>query len=138
MIRADQDSLSAFVVDAHSLWWYMKSSPRLSVAAAAVFHLADTGNALLVVPAIVAAEVYYLSVKLGEPLPPSDLLQAIDASDTLSLSDLGRTQLEMLDRLPEIPEMHDRLIAAESLALGAPVVTRDPVIAASPQIQSVW
>ena len=44
----------------------------------------------------------------------------------------------MLDRLPEIPEMHARLIAAEALALGVPVVTRDPVIAASPQVQSIW
>ena len=100
--------------------------------------MADAGNAVLIVPAIVAAEVYYLSVKTGQPLPPSDLLQVIDTSDSLTLSDLGRTQLEMLDRLPEIPEMHDRLIAAEALALGVPVVTRDPVIAASPQVQSIW
>ena len=89
-------------------------------------------------PAIVAAEVHYLSVKLGEPLAPSDLLRAIDEADTLRLSDLGRTQLELLDRLPEIPEMHDRLIAAEAAALGSPVVTRDPDIAASPQVESIW
>ncbi len=138
MTQINQNSLPQFVVDAHSLWWYMKSSSQLSPAAAAIFRLADTGNAVLVVPAIVAAEVYYLSVKIGEPLPPSDLLHAIDASDTLRLADLGRTQLGMLDRLPEIPEMHDRLIAAEALALGAPVVTRDPVIAVSPQVQSIW
>ena len=96
------------------------------------------GRASLIVPAIVAAEVYYLSVKTGQPLPPGDLLRVIDASGSLTLSDLGRTQLELLDRLTEIPEMHDRLIAAEALALGAPVVTRDSAIAASTQVQSVW
>lgn len=138
MIEADPGGLPRFVVDAHSLWWYMRSSPRLSSTAAGIFSMADAGNAVLIVPAIVAAEVYYLSVKTGQPLPPSDLLQVIDTSDSLTLSDLGRTQLEMLDRLPEIPEMHDRLIAAEALALGVPVVTRDPVIAASPQVQSIW
>ena len=100
--------------------------------------MADAGKAVLIVPAIVVAEVYYLSVKTGERLPPSDLLRVIDTSDSLNLADLGRTQLEMLDRLPEIPEMHDRLIAAEALALGVPVVTWDPVIAASPQVQSIW
>ena len=130
--------LPRFVVDAHTLWWYIKSSPRLSSAAADVFAMADTGSAALIVPAIVVAEIFYLSVKTGQPLPPSDLLRVIDTSDSLTLSDLGRTQLEMLDRLPEIPEMHDRLIAAEALALGVPVVTRDPVIAASPQVQSIW
>ena len=100
--------------------------------------MADMGEAVLIIPAIVVAEVYYLSVKTGQRLPPSDLLRVIDTSDSLILSDLGRAQLEMLDRLPEIPEMHDRLIAAEALALGVPVVTRDPVISASRQVQSVW
>ncbi len=138
MTETDRGGLPRFVVDAHSLWWYMKSSPRLSSAAADIFAMANTGKAVLIVPAIVVAEVYYLSVKTGQPLPPADLLGVIDTSASLASSDLGRTQLEMLDRLPEIPEMHDRLIAAEALALGAPVVTRDPVIAASPQVQSIW
>lgn len=138
MTEAGRGKVPRFVVDAHSLWWYMRSSPRLSSAAAEIFAMADMGEAVLIIPAIVVAEVYYLSVKTGQRLPPSDLLRVIDTSDSLILSDLGRAQLEMLDRLPEIPEMHDRLIAAEALALGVPVVTRDPVISASRQVQSVW
>ena len=39
---------------------------------------------------------------------------------------------------PEIPEMHDRLIAAEAAALDAPVVTRDATLSASPQVEAVW
>ena len=134
----ERSALPEYVVDAHALWWFMKSQDRLSPAALAVFQSASSRNALLVVPAIVAAEVYFLSVKLSDPLRPSDLLGAIETSDSMRLSDLGRTQLELLDRLPEIPEMHDRLIAAEAAALGSPVVTRDPDIAASPQVESVW
>ena len=38
-----------------------EAKARLSVAAVAVFQLAETGNATLVVPAIVVAEFYYLS-----------------------------------------------------------------------------
>ncbi len=138
MTETDRGSLPRFVVDAHTLWWYMKSSPRLSSATANIFAMADAGNAVLIVPAIVVAEVFYLSVKTGQPLPSSDLMEVIATSNSLTLSDLGRTQLELLDRLPEIPEMHDRLIAAEALALGVPVVTRDPVIAASAQVQAIW
>ena len=134
----ERSALPVYVVDAHALWWYMKSRDRLSPAALAVFQLADSRNALLVVPAIVAAEVYFLSVKLGDPITPSELLEVIEQADPMRFSDLGRTQLELLDRLLEIPEMHDRLIAAEALALGAPIVTRDQAIAASPQVQSIW
>ena len=131
------DSPARFVVDTHALWWYLRSPERLTTAASAVFRLAETGNATIIVPAIAVAEFYFLSAKLGQPIPPSDLLAALDAVGGIELSDLGRAQLERLDRFPEIPEMHDRLIAAEAAALDAPVVTRDETLTASVQIETV-
>ena len=131
-------SQTRFVTDTHALWWYFRSPERLSAAASAVFQLAETGNATVVVPAIVVAEFYYLSAKLGAPLEPSVLLEALDSVNGIELSDLGRPQLERLNRFPEVPEMHDRLIAAEADALGAPVVTRDAVLASSDRVATVW
>ena len=131
-------SRARFVVDTHALWWYLKSPEMLTAAAKAVFRLAETGNATLVVPAIAVAEFYYLSAKLGQPFAPSRLLDALTSVGGIELSDLGRVQLEKLDRFPEIPEMHDRLIAAESMALDAPVLTRDETLTASAQIETVW
>ncbi len=131
-------SRTRFVADTHALWWYFRSPERLSVAASAVFQLVATGNSTVVVPAIVMAEFYYLSVKLGSPLEPSALLQALDSVNGIELSELGRAQLERLDRFPEVPEMHDRLIAAEADALDAPVVTRDEVLGASDRMDTVW
>ena len=124
-------SRTRFVADTHALWWYFRSPERLSVAAGAVFQLAETGNATV-------AEFHYLSVKLGSPLEPSALLEALDSVSGIELSELGRAQLERRDRFPEVPEMHDRLMAAESDALGAPVVTRDEALAASDRVASVW
>ena len=121
-------SRSRFVADTHALWWYFRSPERLSVA----------GNATVVVPAIVVAEFHYLSAKLGSPLEPSALLEALDSVSGIELSELGRAQLERLDRFPEVSEMHDRLIAAEADALGAAVVTRDEVLAASDRVTTVW
>ncbi len=133
-----QDNSPRFVVDTHALWWYLRSPERLSVAASAIFRLAETGNAIIVVPAIVITEFYYLSAKLGQPFSPADLLEIIASVDGIELSDLGRRQLEMLDRILDVPEMHDRLIAAESIAFGASVVTRDEMLAASDMIDTVW
>ena len=84
------------------------------------------------------AEFYFLSVKLGLPFPPYELLETFAAVDGLELSDLGSAQLGRLDQFPEISEMHDRLIAAESVALEAPVLTRDQILTASPRIETVW
>ena len=131
-------SRSRFVADTHALWWYFQSPERLSAAASVVFQLAETGNATVVVPAIVVAEFHHLSAKLGSPLEPSALLAALESVSGIELSELGRAQLERLDRFPEIPEMHDRLIAVEADALGAPVVTRDEALAASDRVATVW
>lgn len=127
-----------FVVDTHALWWYLRSPERLSAAASAVFRLAETGNATIVVPAIAVAEFYFLSLKLGQPFSPSDLIEVLEGVSGIELSDLGKAQLAKLDKLQEIPEMHDRLIAAESIALDAPVVTKDEILTASPQVETVW
>ncbi|MDE2904158.1 MAG: PIN domain-containing protein [Chloroflexota bacterium] len=126
------------MADTHALWWFLKSPERLSAAATAVFRLAATGNATIVVPAIVVAEFYFLSVKLGQPIAPADLLARLDAVGSIEVTDLGRAQLARLELCDEIPEMHDRLIAAESLTLEAPVLTRDESLTASPQIPTIW
>ena len=126
------------MADTHALWWFLKSPERLSAAATAVFRLAGTGNATIVVPAIVVAEFYFLSVKLGQPIAPAELLARLDAVGGIEVADLGRAQLERLEFCQEISEMHDRLIAAESLTLGAPVLTRDGTLTASRQIQTIW
>ena len=126
------------MVDTHALWWYLRSPDRLTPAASAVFRLAETGNATIVVPAIAVAEFYFLSVKLKQPVAPSTLLDALAGVSGVELSDLGRAQLERLDQFPDVPEMHDRLIAAESAALDAPVVTRDATLLASSHVETVW
>ena len=100
--------------------------------------MADAGEVTIIVPAIVVAEFYFLSIKFRQTVPPSELMDAVNVAIGFELSDLGMAQLEKLDDLQEIPEMHDRLIAAESLVLDAPVITRDRAFSNSSQIETVW
>ena len=127
-----------FVVDTHTLWWYFKSPAQLSATASAIFRLVELNNAIIVVPAIVVAEFYFLSAKLGQPYTPSDLLKDLDAIGGIELSALARIHLEKLDTFPEIPEMHDKLIAAVSAVLNAPVITRDGALIRSRHVETVW
>lgn len=46
--------------------------------------------------------------------------------------------LYLLDRLNVILDLHDRLIAATALRLNAPMLTRDSLIAACPEITCIW
>lgn len=125
-------------MDTHALWWYFDSPERLSATAASIFRMVEHDDATIVIPAIVTAELYYLSVKLGRPFTPAELVDVVNATPGFEFSNLGMTQLEKLDDLQEIPEMHDRLIAAESLVLDAPVITRDRAFSDSSQIETVW
>ena len=72
--------LPVFIVDTHSLYWFQNDPAQLSPAADAVFRLAAAGGAHIVVPAIVVAEFYYLTQKLGLPVPPAALLADINDS----------------------------------------------------------
>ena len=127
-----------FVVDSHALWWYFKSPEVLSDTVADIFRLAETGSATIVIPAIVVAEFYFLSVKLGQPFTPVALADSLATVSGIELSVLGIEQLALLERLPEIPDIHDRLIAAESLYRNAPLLTRDSRLRASRQLETVW
>ena len=137
-LLTDLNDGTRFVVDTHALWWYFKSFTRLSTTASGIFRMASTGEATIIVPAIVVAEFYFLSIKFREPFTPPELMDAMKDLTGFEFSDLGWAQLEKLDRLQEVPEMHDRLIAAESIILDAPVITRDRTLSDSSQVETVW
>ncbi len=127
-----------YVVDTHAFYWYLQNPKRLSPAADAVFRLAEAGGARIVVPAIVIAELYYVAKKHNHDLAVARLLDDICGTANYVFSPLGRDQLEELDELPEITEMHDRLIAAEAHVRQAIVVTKDPVLTGCSSITTVW
>ena len=126
------------VVDTHPIWWYLKFPQRLSRMANDIFRSAAGGECTLVIPAIAVAELYYVSAKLGQPMTPSNMLEELGEIRGIEFRPLGRSQLEYLHLLPEIPEMHDRLIVADSLLLGVPLLTRDRDLVASSQIETIW
>ena len=133
-----QNNRLRYVVDTHALWWHIDSSERLSRTASDIFRKATSGEVTIVIPAIVVGELYYLSIKLGRHITPSELIDAIRVARGFEFSELRRVQLERLDAIEGIPEMHDRLIAAESMILDAPLITRDSALADSHQIETVW
>lgn len=138
MMSSEVQGLPSYVADTHALWWYLGSSDRLSPAADAVFRLIETGNALLIVPAIVIAEMYFLSVKLDHPISPADLFEALDSVEGVVISPLDRQQLSALEDVHDVPGMHDRLIAVEAFVRSAPIITRDQVLTGSQHVSTIW
>ena len=127
-----------YIVDTHTLFWYLEYPYRLSPAADAVFRLAAAGLARIVVPAIVIAEFYYLTQKAGPPITPSTLFAYINQSSEFVFLELGQAQLESMEKVADVPEMHDRLISAEALVFQAPVISKDEALRTSGMVEVIW
>ena len=88
--------IPVYVTDTYILFWYRQEPSQLSPAADAVFRLAYVGGARILVPAIVIAELYYLTRKIGAVQSPSNLLAGSNNSREFVFLELGQADLESL------------------------------------------
>lgn len=130
--------MSEFVADTHSLIWRLTDSPRLGAAARRVFDDVDAGVAGLVIPAIAVAELVFAIDKHKLPLDMTAVITRWQSNPAIEIVDLRLSVVMLLPHLGAVPEMHDRLIVAEALSRDAPLLTRDPRIAAAGLVATVW
>jgi predicted nucleic acid-binding protein len=130
--------VAEYVTDTHSLLWYFARPKLLGPGAAAAFAQVAAGEAGLIVPVIVLAELIFALE--SKPLSADwDLVMShLQASPNVTIADWTLARTLDLRHLRAIPEMHDRLIAAEALARGATLITRDQAITASGLVPVVW
>src|SRR5690348_5794207 len=57
-----------YVIDTHALYWWLTTDGKLSDRANEIFDAAERGETLLIIPAIVLAELYHLNLKQASPL----------------------------------------------------------------------
>jgi PIN domain nuclease of toxin-antitoxin system len=130
--------MDEFVTDTHALYWYLAGMPQLSQAARASFDASSRGEARLLVPAIVLAELFYLNEKLGTPLDFASEFARLSAAPQIVFVPFDAEDVLGFAALQAVPEMHDRIIAGVALSRGCPCITRDPAIAAAGIVQTIW
>jgi PIN domain nuclease of toxin-antitoxin system len=121
------------LLDTHALIWALEDSPRLSPAARGTIE--DTNNVVLAS----VASAWEIAIKraLGRLEAPDDLSEAVVAAGftrrVITFADV--------DRMSTLPPHHrdpfDRMLVAQAMEEGAPIVTCDPQIARY-QVQVVW
>jgi PIN domain nuclease of toxin-antitoxin system len=127
-----------YVIDTHTLIWYLTTSRQLSPTASQIFEAAERGETRLVISAITVAELFYANQKnafLGDfavtyrqmKTKPYFRFVALTADAVLDFDqDMG------------IREMHDRIIVGLARRLGAPLLTADRQITAAQVVEVVW
>ena len=121
------------LLDTHALLWALSGSPRLSKVA--LRTIKNPRNTILV--SVVSAWEMQIKQQLGRLRVPDDLESVVaTAGFTARLITFADVR-----RLGELPDHHrdpfDRMLVAQALEAGVPIVTADAQIAAY-QVQIVW
>lgn len=133
-----ETTLPIYVTDTHALIWLMNDSARLGEKAAAAFSAVDQGQALLIVPAIVLAELIFLVERGRVAIDLDQTLQRLHAHPAIETVGLSWPTVLALRSTTTVPEMHDRLIVCEALLHNATLITRDVTITASALVPTIW
>lgn len=129
--------MKQYVSDTMAIVLYL-SKRKLPLPVKQLFQSADIGLTAITIPALVAVEVSYLSAKGRIDVSLTQLRQHIEQYPTYRFEPLTLAIIEASIPLTDIPELHDRLIAATALLLAVPVITNDPDITKSAFIDVVW
>jgi len=134
--------MNAYATDAHALVWHLAVPQRLAAGARAAFAEADDGASTIHVPAMALAECLMVAEKQCIPgFSIASFLRIVERVRFASNYRLGTLSPEIIlgsAQLLAIPEVFDRLIVAEALALGVPLITKDQSIRDSGIIPTVW
>jgi len=131
-----------YVADANAIAWHLFARQRLGNAALAALDEAEAGRAKIFIPAVAVAEVIMVVEKhrlQGATMPQLEIeLGLMQQSANYELLPLLPDLVISSRTLTAIPDIFDRLIVAESLRFGLPLITSDTVIRSSGLVNVIW
>ena len=119
-----------FVTDTHSLVWHMTNDPKLSTVAKGIFQKVDNFQDYIFIPCIVFFELLYLVEKKKIVADFESFLAMVSWSKNYKIEPLCLPIIEKSKRIPRerVADPWDRLIAATSMHLNFPLITRDETL----------
>jgi len=133
--------MKRYVTDTQCLLWYLTNDRRLPRVAQRVFQTVDRGYAQVLVPSIVLIEAIFLAQRrrMAETTLSELMLLSEDPGASLCVVPLDMAVVRAAKDFgpAAVPELPDRIIAATARALGVPLLTTDPAIAASGLVEVV-
>ena len=116
-----------YVTDTHSLIWHMTDDKRLSVEAKKIFREVDNFQDYIFIPCIVFFELLYLTEKKKIDADFDSFIDMVSSSENYQIEPLCLPIIEMSRTIPRasVRDPWDRIIAATSMHLNTPLITRD-------------
>jgi PIN domain nuclease of toxin-antitoxin system len=134
--------VTAYVIDTHAWVWQMFCPKKLGEGALRALAAADRGEAHVYIPAVVLAEFLMIANKRRvENLTPEivpNVIRAVQSRSAYSFEPLTPELVLISQAYTAIPDIFDRMIAAEAGQRGIPVISRDPAIHNANLVAVVW
>jgi len=131
-----------YIIDTHTLLWYLDADPRLGVQARQILH-DSTMRALL--PAIALAETIFILERkpLLYKITELDVLQRLAVDARITVVALDQAVINKTLDCKAINEMHDRQIVATALlaqtsGVQVAILTKDENIQNSNLVPTIW
>lgn len=96
-----------YVTDTHAFLWYLTDSPELSQRARAIFDSCDSGEATIIIPAIVFK-----------------ILQA----NNFIFSEIDWSLILKVNKVKGLKDLHDRIIIATAQLFNSSLISKDKII----------
>jgi len=126
-----------FVTDTMALVLRLEKR-KLSQRVKDIFLNAEKGNIEILVPAIVIAEIGYLSEKGRIETTLTNTRNYIYKNEKIIFEPLSFDVIVKAFEIDDIPELHDRIISGTAYKFGLTLITNDPVISSSGFIDVIW
>jgi predicted nucleic acid-binding protein len=128
----------AYVADTHALVWHFTNDKRLGTAAKGVFDEVTAGQAVLIIPTIVLAELLYIARGKRPGFSFQQTLERIQSGSNYEIAVLDLPILQQSDTITAELELHDRLIVATAQLADAVLITKDLSIQSSGMVRTIW
>jgi len=130
--------MTIYMADTHSLIWAFQKPRKLGENARQAFQEIANGEAKLLIPTIVLAELIFTIENKPIQADLDGILSAIKNSPNIEFIDFDYESALKLRDLIAIPEMHDRMIVVSAILCNAALITFDKTIAESGLVRVVW
>ena len=129
------------VADSHAIVWFLHGASNLSREAERILRAAE-GDGDLVVSIVTFIDLWYVT-QTTQAITPDQLALVetqLASSEGVVIEPVTLPIVRVSLGIPrsQLPDPWDRLIVGTSLALGAPLVTRDAAIRATGLVETVW
>lgn len=126
-----------YVTDTMALVLYLEER-RSGLKATSIFKEAELGKATIYIPSIALAEIGYLSERKRIVCSLKNVRTLVESNIHICNHPLTLDVIERAFEIKDVPELHDRLIAATAISLSVPLITNDPLIIASTSCSTIW